>query len=218
MMTDRLLQQVGQMQDVYRLEQIKKNKAAQEKANAGYSAVLEQAHRLTKTLYELKTRLSFSLKQETISALTKTLVQLKEVPLNGLPTQERLDDVNRIFKQVENTIRLEWKKYHASITASPLRILQIAQALDPERCQAVIQALRDGADWTSAPKGFQPFFDALNQSKDIIKQMNVSEVVIGFLERMNRGTATIADLNPEVLEWLSGQLLMDKIYLIFGRP
>lgn len=217
MMTDRLFQQIELMKDVYRLEQIKRNKASQDKANMRYSETLQQAHRLTKTLRELNARISFSPKHETTEALCKTLVQLKQVPSNGLLPQERLDDAIRAYKQVENTIKMEWKKHHASVTASPLRILQIAQALDPNRCQNVMRSLRAGAEWMSNSNGFDSFYDALIQSEDIIKNMNVGEEVIAFLERMNQRTATIADLNPKVLGWLRDQALLDKIYLNFGR-
>lgn len=215
MMTERLLQQVGQMQDVYRLEQLKKNKATQDKANKRYMDALTMTHRLMRTLFDLNASLSFSLKRETKDALIRMLVQMREVPIDGLPTQERLDDVSNAYKQVEKAIRQEWKIFHASITANPLRILQIAQALDPARCRETIEALRAGADWTLY--GYQFFYDALRQSEEMIQRMNASEAVIDFLERMNRGAATIADLNPEVLDWLRNQSLVEHIYLNFNR-
>lgn len=217
MMEDRLAQQIKQMQEVHHLEQVKKNKAAQDKANAQYREKLEQAHRLMLTLFELNARFSFSLKQETVDALRSALVQLKAVPYNGLPAQDRLDEVSRAFKPVEGSIKAEWKKHHASMTASTLRILQITQTLEPELCRSVIQNVRAGAEWTIAPNGYKPLYEALRQSSEVIQRMNVSEEVIRFLERMNRGAATIADLNPEVMTWLHDQALIDKIYLKFGR-
>lgn len=215
MMTEQLTEQIRQMKEVHRLEQLKRNRVAQERLNQQYSERLQQAHLLMATLIELRAKVSFSLKGETVESLRKAVVQLKNVVFEGAPVAERLTEAERTLKGVEGSVRTEWKRYDAAITANPIRILQIAQPLNLERCRALIQILRASAEWTTAPHAYAPLYAALDESNGIIRSMNADEEVIRFLERMNQGTATVADLSANVLNWLRERSLTGKIRLRF---
>ena len=215
MILENLNAQISEMKDVFRLEQIKKNKATQDKINQQYNEKLNQVHALMFALRETGGKLSFRPKQGTLDTLNKLVTVLKGVLYNGIPTAERLVEVNPLFKSVETSVRMDWKAHFEAITANPIRILHIAKAVAPAKCVALIDGIHSGSEWTTVPNGYAQLIRALKDSSEVIQSMKVDDEVMHFLEQMNNGRATVADLTPKVAAWLQEQSLMTKIHLSF---
>lgn len=217
MITEQLKAQISRMKEVYRLEQLKQNQAAQTRLNKRYTDACTSAHQTLATLTTLKARLGFSLKPETTSEIRDAVTQLEQAWNDGLPEAEQVNNAEQKLKNAQRNIRTQWKAYHAQITANPVHILHIAQSWDPVQCKALIQTLDAGSEWVNNPAGYDAFCQALEQSQDMIHSINADAEVLGFLERIHGGYATLRDLTPKVETWLRDQALTDKVYLSFGK-
>ena len=72
---------------------------------------------------------------------------------------------------------------------------------------AIKSAGGDGADDAT----INCAMESLNQARNIIEKMDIDSDISSFLKKISNGTACLADLNGEIMEWLSENDLLRKM-------
>jgi hypothetical protein len=112
------------------------------------------------------------------------------------------------LQQLSSTLRRAWQEYAASVLAPRFELLKLVRSLPEMRdripvlddLQRRLQFFVDSApnNWDSLTE----FDEKRNQlARHLSSLEELSSAVRDFLEKVTAGTATIADLDAEALEW-----------------
>lgn len=217
MIQDLLQQNIKSMVEVRELEKQSLDKKEQEKIEKTFKAIVTntfdnvgQIHKATK-LCEFKP-------SSKIIMICKNLLTDLEQCLQGSISEERNSTLASKQKQLEENLKAEWNDFYQERTKVIVNLLNTVKELVPDRSKAdaALIRIRNGANSLQNERTMELFIEGLKAGEQIINDMRLLEPQKRFLEKVSNGTATINDLNEDVLKWINEKELGGKLGICFN--
>jgi hypothetical protein len=76
-----------------------------------------------------------------------------------------------------------------------------------------VASIRKCEKWPLTLDAVNSYLNAKQQARELLKEMRFDDDIKNFLQKVTLRTATIADLTPQILEWINEENIADKISL-----
>ncbi len=200
---------------------------AQKKAknDQDYTQIVDELSGAVEKISEASSKLGFvpsddsiQMTEESISLLEKVIYAdvVDEIEMNSAQRQIR----RKLVPQLSN----EWKKfYQPKVSRTRAKLSSVSSLISDKNQVAQIQKQIAGAEeWTGLlfkDNGTQTRLEQLKNAIESVDQieadLDLSEDVRRFLERVTKGRAKVTDLNSEIIEWIRNENLEDKFVINF---
>ena len=216
MMIDVLTKKIKDMKDLRQREERRDNKAAQDALDVRFKALTSQIHLVMTALQYTKENMQFQLSDTLLSDLESLLTEHKAVIRSGFAEKDAIDQTETDFKSIQQSIKKEWSKQYSTLTNATISTLQVISGIDSEYVSKCLEGIVKGSTWTTSIGDFKTMERSLSDAKTLIEGLGLDQEIIAFLQKMNRGKATVMDLDDNVLRWLKAESLDKRVKLSFS--
>lgn len=215
MMIDILNKKIRDMRDLRQREERRDNKAIQDALDHRFKTLTKQIHSLMVALQYTKENMQFQLSEQVLSDLEHLLTEHKDAIHSGYAEREAVDQAESDYKNVQQKIKKEWSKQYTILTKATISTLQVIIGIDSEHVSECLDGINKGEIWTMEISNFKAMDKSLSEAKTLIDRLGLNQQIKAFLQKMNEGKATVSDLDDNVLRWLKGESLDQRVKLSF---
>lgn len=216
MMINILNKKIKEMKDLRQREERRDNKAAQDALDLKFKLLTEQIHQLMTTLQYAKENMQFQLSETVLTDLENLLIANRGAIRSGFTEKDSVSKVETDLKSIQLSIKKEWSKQYAVLTNSTISTLKVISGIDSEHVTKCLEGITKGETWTTNIGDFKTMNNRLSDANTLIAGLGLDQPIIDFLQKMNSGKATIADLDEKVLNWLKTEALDKSVRLSFS--
>lgn len=140
-----------------------------------------------------------------------------ELPKDVIVAPNKLSPVKRSLELEINKINMVWQNHIKEELRTIKGSLQTIKRIIDDKLK-ITQLLTTCTQLEQSEltnDNYELYLQVIAESKAVINEINPTKAVKTFLDRALSGQATIRDLNPEILEWLKKQNLVDKLKITF---
>lgn len=193
----------------------KNNFEKQKNTNKETKRIVNQLSGLIDALYDANQILDFTVDEKMLDELFKTNRDLLDT-INTTQIDENVvrncrNSINSITKEIKE----QWQFFYSKKTTDMLKTLRFLRNFNKQNIGALEQQFAEAKNWTGNKETVLLLKESMEQANDIIDNSNMNETVTDFFKKMNNGTATLVDLNEEVLAWIDEKNVKYKIKLKF---
>ena len=193
----------------------KNNFEKQKNTNKETKKIVNQLSGLIDALYDANQILDFTVDEKMLDELFKTNRDLLDT-INTIQIDENVvrncrNSINSITKEIKE----QWQFFYSKKTTDMLKTLRFLRNFNKQNIGALEQQFAEAKNWTGNKEIVLLLKESMEQANDIIDNLNMNENVTDFFKKMNNGTATLVDLNEEVLAWIDEKNVKYKIKLKF---
>lgn len=193
----------------------KNNFEKQKNTNKETKRIVNQLSGLIDALYDANQILDFTVDEKILDELFKTNRDLLDT-INTTQIDENVvincrNSINSITKEIKE----QWQFFYSKKTTDMLKTLRFLRNFNKQNIGALEQQFAEAKNWTGNKETVLLLKESMEQANDIIDNLNMNENVTDFFKKMNNGTATLVDLNEEVLAWIDEKNVKYKIKLKF---
>ena len=215
MIIDILETKKKEMQKLQRREAFKKNKSQQEKTDGRYRILLTQAHRTVDIIQYLNSSAQF-IPSDTIKTDLLMLFGLLQAAVDsGLADASKVEKGEQDLKKILASAKKEWAAYYSEYPGGTVSTLKVISGIDKTKTSECLSNIQGAAGWETERKVYEKLVASMAEADTLISSLDMDQNVISFLQKMNMGQATLADLNPKVNEWIKKESIEKKIRLSF---
>lgn len=215
MMIDTLNKKIKEMKELRQREERRDNKAAQEILDRKFKQLTEQIHQLMIALQYAKENMQFQLNETVLTDLENLLNTHKDTIRSGLAEKDLVSKVETDMKSIQQSIKKEWSKQYTTLTNSTISTLKVIAGIDSEHVTKCMEGIAKGQNWTTNINDFKTMSKSLSNANALIGGLGLDQQIIAFLQKMNKGKATVMDLDKKVLDWLKSESLDKRVRLSF---
>lgn len=207
------------------IDEIEGLKAEREEAkrnaqlNASYLGLLNAFIGMLNKVDAACTQCGFSLSAESAEAIAGTLQKQQENLARGYVTEEQIRRIRESAKEIGTDLDKDWSAFYKESTSSWIGLLNLVQRIvsptESGKLLAVMTSLKNYQKWSSCPDQFSAFASSLKKAAQTTQEFSMDEEIRSFLEKVSRGSATVADLTPGVTQWLQEHQVERRIRLTF---
>ena len=216
MLIDILDKKIKELKDLRQREERRDNKAAQDALDQKYKVLAGQIHELMLALQYTKANMSFQLSEAVLNDVNTMLLDQKAAVQSGYADKEMVSKVENEFKSILISIKKEWAKQYLNLTSATVSTLKVIAGVDTEKVSDCLDGIAKGETWTTDINEFQIMNKSMADANTLISGLGLDEQIISFLQKMNSGKATIADLDDKVMNWLRTEELDKKVKISFS--
>ncbi len=216
MLIDILDKKIKELKDLRQREERRDNKAAQDALDQKYKVLSGQIHELMLALKYTKANMSFQLSEAILDDVNTMLLDQKATVQSGYADKEMVSKVESELKSILISIKKEWAKQYLNLTSATVSTLKVIAGVDTEKVSACLDGIAKGETWTTDINEFQIMNKSMADANTLISGLGLDEQIISFLQKMNSGKATIADLDDKVMSWLKIEKLDKRVKLSFS--
>ncbi len=219
MLYDKLVQKIKDMKDVCQRKTLKENQEEQKATDQRFKSLIEQEHCLIETLSYAKENLQFQVSDSVIDALTALHEKLIQLVGAGRVQKDAVVAAEAGLKNIQAIVQKEWKEHYKALTDAKVSILNIIEKIHTENVSKYLEKIRQAESWTTNLNKYRNLKTGLLEADELIRNMGIDQApgIIHFLQNMNMGKATVADLDDEVLAWIRKESLEKRIRLSFSN-
>ena len=193
----------------------KNNFEKKKNTNKETKRIVNQLSGLIDALYDANQILDFTVDEKMLDELFKTNRDLLDT-INTTQIDENVvincrNSINSITKEIKE----QWQFFYSKKTTDMLKTLRFLKNFNKQNIGALEQQFAEAKNWTGNKEIVLLLKESMEQANDIIDNLNTNETVTDFFKKMNNGTATLVDLNEEVLAWIDERNVKYKIKLKF---
>ena len=215
MLIDILDKKIKELKDLRQREERRDNKAAQDALDQKYKALTEQIHELMLALKYTKANMSFQLSEAVLDDVNTMLLDQRATVQLGYADKEMVSKVENELKAILISVKKEWAKQYLNLTSATVSTLKVIAGVDTEKVSDCLDGIAKGETWTTNINEFHTMNKSMADANTLISSLGLDEQIISFLQKMNSGKATIADLDDKVMNWLRTEELDKKVKLSF---
>jgi hypothetical protein len=134
-----------------------------------------------------------------------------------IPFDRELNELKSDLMNYKNQFTECWKAMVNENIKPVINLLTIVKSLVKNDNQPtyIINKFNQLVTVQPSNKHFSELDNLIKEGKGILTGLHLNDSIIGFLEKVYRNQATVADLNNEVLSWLKENDLRDSVKLSF---
>lgn len=112
-------------------------------------------------------------------------------------------------------ITIEWSTFFKTENHELLSGLNIMIPVhsNPMIVRNCVANIRKCEKWPLTADAVSSYINAKQQASELLKEMRFDDDIKIFLQKVTLRTATLADLTPQILEWINEENIADKISL-----
>lgn len=217
MIIEELETAITNMDDLKNKEMIMRDATAQTQLRDSVVDLEAKIHLIVELLIYLKESIGYDPFEDMISMLTSTTTALREaIQKDNSIVRDRYDASKQQFYSFQQTMQTEWVSIYSQLAGNKKGFLNAIASLHVrDDIAKTIGWLDDAQRWPLDKAKFKRLKKALSNVDEITETLNIGEEAQTFLEKVNRGEASIVDLSPSVLAWLKENDLERKMKLSF---
>ena len=196
-------------------EERRDNKAVQDALDNRFRVLTNQIHSLMLALQYTKENMQFQLSENVLNDLENLLTEHKNVIREGFAEKEAIEKAESDYKSIQQSVKKEWSKQYLVLTGATISTLQVISGIDSEHVSKCLEGITRGSTWTMSIGDYKTMAKSLQDAKALIDKLGLDQQIIGFLQKMNSGKATVMDLDDNVLRWLKEESLERRVKLSF---
>lgn len=216
MMINILNKKIIEMKDLRQREERRDNKTAQDALDLKFKLLTEQIHQLMTVLQYAKQNMQFQLSETILTDLENLLIANRGAIRSGFTEKDSVSKVETDLKSIQLSIKKEWSKQYAALTNSTISTLKVISGIDSEHVTKCLDGISKGEIWTTNIGDFKTMNNSLSDANALIAGLGLDQPIIDFLQKMNSGKATVADLDEKVLTWLKTEAMDKRVRLSFS--
>ena len=216
MLIDVLDKRIRELKDLRQREERRDNQSAQNALDQKYKVLAGQIHELMLALKYTKENMSFQLSEAVLDDVNTMLLDQKATVQSGYADKEMVFKVESELKSILISIKKEWAKEYLNLTSATVSTLKVIVGVDTEKVSDCLGGIAKGETWTTDINEFQTMNKSMADANTLISGLGLDEQIISFLQKMNSGKATIADLDDKVMNWLRTEELDKRVKLSFS--
>lgn len=163
----------------------------------------------------LKKETDFELKSELINKLKDALDVAKDCITNRGINEKYASLLDTKRAECEAQLKKDWKAFYSKKLTTAEGILQIVADLFPSQVQVCRQKINSASVFKPDMNMYVNFVDALKTVNEMISGLNLDEKTKRFLKKISDGTASVNDIDVEILTWIQAAGISTKIKLSF---
>jgi hypothetical protein len=155
--------------------------------------------------------------------------EIRHVLINGIEdcgnevdnfalSNDKVVILKNYVEMLSRVIKDEWGRCSESFAGPTLQLLTILENLteNPEEAKEIKGKITSyHVIRPKSKKDVEAYMTYVKRGQVIVNSLDVNDHITLFLSKVSRGTATVVDLNPEIMQWLSNKKLQNKIRVRF---
>ena len=213
MIIDCISKQIGECNTIKRKQQIISNASLQKALDDKYSKLVEHIESIVLAIEYTNKEFGFKLIQQNIDKFNQIFNSSKNCFYDGFVDSDKLSLIEKNIKDLEKSIKLDWKNFYLSKTngiIGTLRAIKDINRLEIEKC---LELIISGKEWSLEITRLKKVKQGIEKAQQIISELSLNDHIIDFLKKISLQTATVTDLTQEVLDWIYKENLEKKVYL-----
>jgi hypothetical protein len=203
------------MKDLQRLESLQANKEQQEATDAKYRILVAKTHQLVSVIGYLHKYAGIEQEENTKNNILALLYELKMATESGLVDKDKIASSETKLTTIQVECKKNWVKQYALLTSARVSTLKVISEIDTEKVSSCLRDIQKAETWNTDIVVLKTMMSGLESTDQLISNLGLNQDIIQFLQNMNQGRATLADLTDEVLNWIKEENLESKIRLSF---
>lgn len=220
MLIDLLDQSIIAMKEIHELEKSSNDVQKQEKNDKIFSAVANESQLIVQAVSNAMSLLDFSVSHETKSRVVGLLKSSNDAVTHGMVQESTTNYLQKEVLAIKKSILQEWAAHYHRIADQKVNMLQTVKGIVPEREKVdyASNKIKMGASWEFRPDNLDKMEKGLREADDIIDNLGLGDdgpQIIEFLKKVADGKASVYDLTPMVLSWLTEKNMTTKLAVSF---
>lgn len=215
MIINLLDQKINDMKDLQRMESLQANKEQQETTDLKYRALVTRLHQLVIVIEYLRKEAQIEQDNASKSEIITLLDDLKIATERGLVDKDKVTSIESKLTSMQMECKKNWTKQYSELTSSRVSTLGVISGIDAEKVVSCLQNIKKAEVWNTDISTFKSMMAGLESADQMITNLGLNHSIISFLQNVNQGKATLADLTDDVMAWVKEENLETKIKLSF---
>ena len=220
MLTDLLEQSIIAMKEIHELEKSSNDVQRQEKSDKIYSAAVSESHLIVQAVSNSMLQLAFAVSSETKIRVIELLKLSCDAVARGMVQESTANYIQKEVLAIKKSILQEWSEHYHKIADQKINMLQTVKGIVPERDKVdyAINKIKRGASWEFKQDNLEKMKKGLQEAEEIIDNLGFGPngpQIIEFLKKVADGKASVHDLTPVVLSWLTDKNMTTKLAVSF---
>lgn len=194
------------------------NAKQQEKWDKDFKTDIENFNEVINKVNNISKKCKFKISQES-KIIARTIVEKCKENINLGKVKNYLNfEIHKLIKQLFSQIEEEWNQFYECISRKFLDLLNmtILIARDTEKVKYTIGKIKKGESWEKIDKNINLFVEGIQDVDSILKELEVVDEKIEFLQKVAGGKATIVDLTEDIVEWIARVNIASKLAVRFN--
>lgn len=220
MLINLLEQSIIAMKEIHELEKSSNDVQKQEKNDNIYSTAINESHLIVQAVSNGMLQLDFFVSPETKSRVIELLKSSSAAVAHGMVQESTANYIQKEVLAIKKSILQEWSEYYHKITDQKISMLQTIKGIAPERKKVDYAAhkIKMGVSWEFKQDNLDKMKKGLQEANEIIDNLGLGDdgsQIIEFLKKVADGKASVHDLTPVVLSWLTDKNMTTKLVISF---
>ena len=213
MLNDLLIKETQRVKEYADLKTKELNKKKQENIDLNLKKNISTINSTIQLLSTFKDELSFQIDYESMQGLKQFLQEIYTSMDNNSVNQETVTSISQKNELIVTTMGNLWQSFYRDNTNNTIGLLNIVRATNPKVIDSCIHEINLAANLPNKAATIRNLKKQLTTANQIIDNLKLNDAIIEFLKKINSGSATILDLNEQVLIWVKEEKLENKIKL-----
>lgn len=218
MLLDGLQRCIEAMDEVRLLEQESKDLQKQSRADQIYTSIVTENHKVVTGIEERRKYVHFKPSEGLKAKIGQTIEAAQEAVRPGLFQETKARALQSDTKIVKEMLSSEWGQFYSTLAEKKVSTLMTVQSITPDKgkTRSVINAIRNGASIDHEDhSNVRALASGLTDADWILEGLGLDDEVIGFLDKVSGGNATIYDLTESLITWIQKEDLSKKFKIGF---
>lgn len=148
----------------------------------------------------------------------KQIIELEKRLKDEIPPPHEFKSTRIELQNVSKELDTAWQEYVRFDTASVNTSLKIIKGIanEKDKITKIVYGLATiGKANFEGEESFRKLNVLIDEGKNIIEALGLNTEIQQFLKKALKGTATIRDLKPEIIEWIQEHELEDSVKIGF---
>lgn len=220
MLIDLLEQSMVAMKEIYELEKASNDVQKQEKNDRIFTNVVDENHMVIQAVSNSMVQLGFTISSDTRNRIIGLLKSLSDAVSRGMVQESTANYLQKEIFTTKKAILQEWSEYYHKVADQKISMLQTIKGIAPEREKVdyASNKIRFGASWEFKQDNLNKMEKGLHEAEEIIDNLGFGEdgtEILDFLKKVASGKASVNDLTPDILKWLTDKNMTTKLSVSF---
>lgn len=215
MIINLLDQKINDMRDLQRMESLQTNKEQQEATDLKYGALVTRLHQFVMVIEYLRKEAQIEQDNASKDDIIMLLNNLKIATELGLVDKDKVAAAESKLSSMLAECKKNWTKQYSELTSARVSTLKVISGIDSAKVASCLQNIKKAEIWNTDISTFEAMMTGLESADQLITNLGLNHSIISFLQNVNQGKATLADLTDDVLAWIKEEDLEAKIKLTF---
>lgn len=194
------------------------------KNDKDYSKLVQDVLNTIEKMDQSSSLIEFIPSDETLKLTDEAILKLENVIHFDEVDETELNLAKKQNNELTVRLSKEWKKaYQSKVAKTRAKLSSISSLIEEKnKINRIQNQIVNASEWTGLlfkDNGNQTRLECLKQAIEEVDQiegdLDLSEGVRAFLERVTKGKARVTELTPEIMMWIKKEKMEDKFTINF---